>query len=320
MGAGPYDAADNVVLADCQTPDEFSDRGPTEIILNSGKTYSYPAAAPGLTADIRPSTDQLKSGPVSGCWTARNDGSSEFVPSSAPDDQYSLFDHAERIYRPQHASWVRLGKIFAAPLDLSRRQAMGVWIYGDGRGELMNFQLGTQQPFEAHADHYVTVDFTGWRYFELVDPESERFEDYSWPYGRCIYSQYRETLGFGRVEWFNLWYNNVPVGQEVKCCLSPVKALPVVKQKISRPAVTAGGRTIIFPVEIESGCYLEFNSRDDCRLYGPKRELIRQVEPEGDIPIIEAGENEIKFGCAKSAARPRANVTIISWGNTPLRR
>jgi hypothetical protein len=321
MAAGPYDAAGNIVLAGFGAPAEFDDRRPTEIILNSGKTYSYPAAAPGLTAEIRPSTEQFKAGPASGCWTARNDGSTELVPSSAPDDKYSLFDHAERIYRPRRASWARLGKTFAAPLDLSRHQGMGVWIHGDGRGELMNFQLGTQQPFEAHADHYVTVDFEGWRYFELVEPESDRFEDYSWPYGRCIYSQYREALGFGRVEWFNLWYNNVPAGREVQCFLSPVRALPLAKSRISRPSITAGSRTVVFPVAIESGCCLEFNGPGDCRLYGPKRELIRQVKPEGEVPMLEAGENVVTFSCDGAAApRPRANVTVISSGDTPLKR
>jgi hypothetical protein len=318
--AGPYDAAGNIVLAGFENSDEFSDRRPTEVILNSGRTYSYPAAAPGLTAEIRPSWDRLKSGAASGCWTARNGGSSELVLSSAPDDQYSLFDHAERIYRPRRAAWVRLGKTFASPLDLSGHQGLGVWIYGDGRGEVMNFQLGTQQPFEAHADHYAVVDFTGWRYFELIEPESERFENYSWPYGRCIYSQYREALGFERVEWLNLWYNDVPVGGEVRCYLSPVKALSLKKGRISRPAITAGGRTVVFPVDIKTGGYLEFNSRDDCRLYGPKGELIRRVEPEGDIPLLEAGDNAITFACEESAARPRANISVISYGETPLRR
>ncbi|MDD3546145.1 MAG: hypothetical protein PHG96_12440 [Kiritimatiellae bacterium] len=320
MAAGPYDAADNIVLADFQKPDEFNEREPTEIILNSGKTYSYQAAAPGLTGDIKPSSAPVKAGPVSGCWTAKNSGSSKRVRASAPGDRYSLFDHAERIYRPQQGSWLRMGKTFAAPLDLSKHQGMGVWIYGDGKGEVMNFQLGAPKPFEAHADHYVTVDFTGWRYFEFVEPESERFEDFSWPYGRCIYSQYRETLGFRNVEWLHLWYNHVPVRQKVTCYLSPVKALPLVKNTIRKPTVTVGGRTVMFPVEIESGCYLECYGRDDCRLYGPKRELIRHVKPEGELPLLAAGDNAMTFGCAASATRSRANVTVITQGETPLRR
>jgi len=115
-------------------------------------------------------------------------------------------------------------------------------------------------------------------------------------------------------------YHNVPIGRTVTCFLSPIKALPLIKNRISRPAVTAGGRTIVFPVTIESGCYLECNGPDDCRLYGPKGELIQQVRPEGEIPILEANDNDIAFICADSAFRPRANVTIITQGNIPLRR
>lgn len=320
MSAGPYDSPDNVVLADFRTPDEFSDRNPTEIILNSGKTYSYQAAAPGITGDITASSEQVKAGTVSGRWTATNAGSSRLAYASSPDDTFSLIDHAERIYRPRRGSWMRMGKTFPEPMDLSKHQGMGVWIYGDGKREVMNFQLGTPKPYEAHADHYVVVDFEGWRYFEFVEPESERFEEFSWPYGRCAYSQYRDRLGFSHVEWLHLWLNNIGVGQKVTCYLSPVKALPLISSKISRPAIMVGGKTIVFPVEIESGSYLEFNGPDDCRLYGPKGDLMQHVKPEGEVPLLAPGENEIMFHCEKSTVRARANVAIISQGETPLRR
>jgi hypothetical protein len=320
MSLGAYDSPNHIVLADFQKTGEFNDRQPTEIILNSGKTYAYPAAAPGLSGDLAPSSAQVRAGSLSGHWTAHNAGSSQLVAAAAPDDTYSLFDHAERVYRPRAGSWLRLGKSFAQPLDLSRHEGMGVWIYGDGGGEVMNFQLGTPKPFEAHADHYVVVNFTGWRYFEFVEPESERFEQFSWPYGRCIYSQYRETLDYHHVEWLHLWYNHIPVGQSVSCFLSPIRALPVIKHKLTNPAVTVAGKTIVFPVEIESGGYLECNSGDDCRLYGPKREFIRQVTPTGDIPMLDAGENRIQFQCQESTTRARANVTVTTHGDQPLRR
>jgi len=28
------------------------------------------------------------------------------------------------------------------------------------------------------SEHYAVMDFTGWRYFEFVEPESERLMDY----------------------------------------------------------------------------------------------------------------------------------------------
>jgi len=112
----------------------------------------------------------------------------------------------------------------------------------------------------------------------------------------------------------------VPVGQTVSCFLSPLKAIPVIKHTISKPSITVAGRTMVFPVEIESGCYLEFNRQDDCRLYGSKREFIRQVKPEGEVPILETGMNQLAFQCEQSGVRSRANVTVITHGDTPLRR
>jgi len=35
----------------------------------------------------------------------------------------------------------------------------------------------------APAEHFVVVDFTGWRHFELIEPVAERHANYAWPYG-----------------------------------------------------------------------------------------------------------------------------------------
>lgn len=122
------------------------------------------------------------------------------------------------------------------------------------------------------------------------------------------------------MEWLHLWLNHIGAGEQVTCYLSPIKALPLVKGRVSRPRITIGSRTIVFPVEIESGSYLEFNGLDDCRLYGPKGEAIQDVKPEGEVPVLSPQENEIVFNCEPSSLRPRANVTIMSEGETPLRR
>ena len=43
------------------------------------------------------------------------------------------------------------------------------------------------------------------------------------------------------------------------------------------------------------------------------------IEPEGEIPWLEAGSSEVRFECGGSAGvGPRANVTVISFGD-PLK-
>ena len=72
-------------------------------------------------------------------------------------------------------------------------------------------------------------------------------------------------------------------------------------------------------MEIDSGCYLEFNSLDDCRLYGPQGELIRTVVPTGSVPQLASGENALEFRCeAPPGIRARAYVTVITQGE-PLK-
>ncbi len=275
MAAGPYDDPGNVTLADFASADDFPAR----------------AAAPGVTGELAPSDTQLKIGPVSGCLAASN--------ARAGRD----------------ATWVKWEKTFDPPLDLHAHQALGVWVHGDGQGEVLNFQL--QSPthiVRAHGEHYVIVDFTGWRYFELIEPEGERYADYRWPYGN-IYSIYRSSVNFRHVEKLGLWLNHLPPKGKATCYLSPIRAMPVVKTKLTNPKLTIGDRTLLFPVEIESGSYLEFHAQDDCKLYGPQGELIREVVPQGAPPLVQPGPNQAAFHAdTRPGLSARAQVSVVSCG------
>lgn len=279
MSAGPYDAPGNVTVADFTKPEEFPST----------------SAAGDFRVGLKPSEEQVKTGGASGLYAATNSGA---TPRGA---------------------WTRVERPFDPPLDLSKHQALGLWVYGDGQQQVLNLQL--RSPWHvSHAigDHYIPVDFTGWRYFELIEPEGERHAQYAWPYGG-IYSIYRESVSYGQIASLGLWYNNLPPGKRAACYLSPIQALPLVSTKLVNPAISIGGKRIVFPVEIESGCYLECNSAEDCRLYGPQGQLLRSIAPEGEIPSLEAGTNEVRLECDVSAgASSRANVTVVSLGE-PLK-
>ena len=295
--AGPYDAPGNVTLTDFSEASDFSDR----------------AAADQVRADLQPSSDQVKIGSISGCYTATNQ-----CPERTAADTRMTFSPLEHgvMTRTPNSAWAKMAKKFSPPLDLSLYQALGVWVYGDGKGEVLNFQVRSPEHVSTGiGEHYVIVDFEGWRYVELIEPEGRRYADYVWPYGASAYHIYRECVQYDQVAFLGLWYNNLPPNEPVTCYLSPIRALPLLKATLRRPAVTIGGRKIVFPTEIESGCYLGFRSMLDCKLYGPQGELIREVTPEGDVPILEAGENTITFTCdVQGDVNARAYVTVITQG------
>jgi hypothetical protein len=162
------------------------------------------------------------------------------------------------------------------------------------------------------------VDFEGWQYFELIEPESERIQDLAWPY-KGAYGIFREFVDYTEVAKLSFWYNLLPNNREVNCLLSPIKALPLIKARLIHPTVEVNGKSIRFPVTVESGCTLEFSSPSDCKLYGPKGEALQAVTPEGEVPWVETGDNSIRYNCeVEPTVRGRANVTIITRGE-PLR-
>lgn len=275
MSAGPYDSPTNLTLADFGGVSDLTNR----------------AAVAGITAKFESSAEVVKIGAASGRFTATN------------------------LQPTRDRTWAMFGKTFSPVANLAKHEALGVWIHGDGKGELLNFQLRSPSHLShGIGDHYVTVDFTGWRYFELIEPEGQRHADYAWPYGGQ-YAIYRESVRPQSIESLNLYSNHLPPKDGVTCYLSPIRALPVVKTKLRNASITVNGATITFPAEIETGSYLEFRSPSDCQLYGPAGERICAVTPQGGVPMLASGANQVRFACDPLATvNPRANLTLVTRG------
>jgi hypothetical protein len=279
LAAGPFDAADNPVLADFAAPGDFPNREFAASITADWKPV------PDLPPSERPSA--IAAG---ACLTATNSGT----------------DLA--------GSWAKLAKTFAPVQNLQKHQGLGLWVYGDGQGELLNVQLKSPAHLPCGiADHYIIVDFTGWRYFELIESEGERYTDCQWPYGD-IYSMYRDPIEMTQVETLGLWFNHLPPGKTATCYVSPIKALPLIQLKLTNPTVTIGKQSFALPVEIPTGHYVELLGTG-CTLYGPDGKLIRKIELPQPIPTIQPGENEVQFHAqTENGIRPRARVTVIAQG------
>jgi len=273
MSAEPYGATNAVTMADFNDQQEFTEA----------------KQAPGVTAMLVPATEQLKVGESSGLLTATN-------------------------ARPvRSATWASFGKTFEPPLNVGSERALGVWVYGDGQGAVLNFQLKCPRHVVAGVgEHYIVVNFSGWQYFELIESEGERHANYSWPYGGA-YAIYRERVDYRQIEKLTVWVNNLPANGAVKCYLSPVRAIPLVKAKIKNPRITVGARTLVLPIEMESGSYLEFHSLTDCKVFGPDGKLLQEVALSSEVPEVAAGPNSMQFACdAVEGVNPRVKVTLIT--------
>lgn len=216
------------------------------------------------------------------------------------------------------AAWASLRKEFNPTLNLKDHQGLGLWVDGDGRGEILAIRLESPQhlSFGAIADRYLTIDFVGRRWITLVEAESARWSDYDWGDGKGAYNAYRETIDFGVVESISVWCQNLPPGTPVKCGLGPILALPLQKATPKDPTLVINGMATTFPGELESGSWLElFEGSDQGTVYDSKEEVVRKVSLSGPPPMLRAGTNQMQFsGKATGGSVPRLKVTVFSLG------
>lgn len=220
-------------------------------------------------------------------------------------------------------AWARASLSFEAPYrNLSGTAAFGIWIKGDGKGALLNIQFETPREYmSAFSDHYVTLDFTGWRYVELLvrERDVEQMTRYTWPYGGS-YDLYRNPLDMAHVSRVNFYLNNLSPGDTTDVVLSPVMALPIQSAELKNPVITLNNQPLALPLAMKSGDFLELGPSGLCTHYRDNGDLVARIRPSSasNWPILRKGQNTVSFDCEKpQGVSARAEVTLNVLG-TPF--
>jgi hypothetical protein len=216
-------------------------------------------------------------------------------------------------------AWARALLKFPAPYrNIHGTGAFGLWIKGDGKGALLNLQLATPREYMyALSDHYVTLDFIGWRYVELLARERdvERMHDALWPYGGMgSHALYRTPLDMAHLSQVTLYLNNLPPGADVEVTLSPVMALPTQSAVLKNPTLILNGESLALPLTLTSGDFAEIEPDGLCTHYNAKGDPLTCVRP-ATLPLLRGGENAIGFDCERpQEVSARAEVTLNAFG------
>jgi hypothetical protein len=166
----------------------------------------------------------------------------------------------------------------------------------------------------AAGDHYVVLDFAGWRWIELVEPEGERYLDCHWPY-HGWYSIFRENTRLQTVERLGILLGNLPQGA-TDVHVGPVHAVPQVACTLADGCLTVNGTDLPLPFAPRTGESLELAADGWLRLLGTQGEPVRAALLT-DVPRLRPGTNELAFACAAPATgeRTRAKITLFALGD-----
>jgi len=293
--------------------------------LYAAGPYDSPARKPVLSPD---DFSSLKTATASPAITLALSAETADAPGGGP----SLRLRATNASASRIGAWARATLDIPPPYrNLGGNAAFGLWVKGDGSGALLNLQLGTPREYmHALSDHYVTLDFTGWRYVELLARERdvERMADCVWPYGGT-YDIYRNPLDVAHISRVNLYLNDLPPGGGADIAISPVMALPVQATTLAHAELTVNGQTFPLPFALASGDFAELEPDGSCIRYSPRgepleccptcpaRPALHAAQPASlSVPALLPGTNALRFSCAPPAnnTRARAEVTLSLFG------
>lgn len=228
---------------------------------------------------------------------------------------------------PRNGSWVAAEKKFPRPfMDLVKELGSGqlavcAWVKGDGSGATLNLQMRSPKSVSgATSEHYVKLDFKGWRRFVFSiwrDHDAGAAEEFSWPYMPAdspCYIIYERALAINKVEFAALWLNGVKPGTEARAEVAGMEVTPSASLTV-RPTVSLGGVAHSLPFDMTSGESAELEC-EMWTLYSLEGEPLKRVKATGEVPRLSVGENRVEFSCGNPAAR--AEVTVTGFSGVPF--
>lgn len=205
-----------------------------------------------------------------------------------------------------------------------KKEALGVWIKGDGKGETVNIRLRSKTTVApGFYDRFVHVDFTGWRYYSFYEQQNCEENPDSYPVEPLDYHVFEDTFPFynaydGVVDLNNLTKIQMKVWPEgdYDIYMKDIVALPHEAQKLLNPTVDINGQKIIFNTLLESEDFLEYDPiKNECIHYDKIGNIKCRPAICGDAPIMQSGDNTVTFTAqTDSKLQTRAALTLRTYG------
>ena len=270
--------------------------------------YAADAKAPGVTV-LSPEQDVRVSSaaePAVEASVAR--GTSEHGPTlvlSAVNRGQSL--------RGSWAKW-SLSKDYPG-IDAKDSQSFGFWVRGDGRGETLCLHVRNGRlSGKGVSDHYVKIDFTGWRYVEVLlrERDSDRIEEFVWPHSKVHNMMYiGSSSDPAHIEELSFLLNEVPVGGTASVEVTSVVGRPILRNETHGGAVTVNGVRYGMPFGLTSGDYAELDGGAWVK-YSEKGVPVARAP--ASAVALKAGDNVVSYEGAAAEGAARAEVTVMALG------
>ena len=251
--------------------------------------------------------------------TSANGVEKSVVAARDPQHGATLKLRAKNLSAPKNAAWACCSTESAAPyIDLGKAQAFGFWVKGDGSGALLNFTCRSAREYHGGiSDHYVRLDFTGWRYVTVALRERDGYAaaNYSWPYSGATHARLRTIIDTRHVLGFAFYLNDVAQGTSAEVEVSEVRVLETRAADVEGVAVNVNDTRHAVPFALRSGDSAELEDGVWTR-YGEDGEPLEQVSAEDKVELAQ-GDNAFSVEGRFTDGSPfRVETTVFAIGET----
>ena len=224
---------------------------------------------------------------------------------------------AENLGAARNGAWARARKFIASPyLDIGNANAYGFWVKGDGSGALLNFVCrGAREYHGGTSDHYVRLDFTGWRYFAVAMREREGYASagYVWPYSSAIHDRLRTIVDTRHMQEFSIYLNDIDPGKSAAVEVSEVRALETFPAEAKDLALDVNGVRHALPFALASGEFAELEGTAWTR-YSEMGEPLERAPAKSPV-ALNGGENGFEIHGSFSDGSPlRVGTALFALG------
>jgi len=184
---------------------------------------------------------------------------------------------------------------FAAPLDLSGREALGIWIRSNGCKGYINIQLESPKTisylFNGVSEHIIPLCFEGLKYFSLCEDNFDEYPDIEFISNKAsLYARYREYMTYQAVSNLSV----LLAGDCQNIFISDIHALPVISDPIINPGVEIGGESVRFDCVLKPGEYIEYKPGEAYAIRYDPCGNTREVNAIGVVGDLPHGESMVR--------------------------
>jgi len=197
-----------------------------------------------------------------------------------------------------HGGWGGIGRRFPKPLDLSGHKALALYIHGDGKGEIIRFQLWDAAG--RHANWLPRINFTGWRL--------------------CVFPM-TDISGFdwSKTEYLLFYFNNIFTKSSVEVRFDDLRALPTLRPMplLVNPAVDINGQRITFPLRLDRGQAVTCQGPGGVTFWPGGMKPGQPLSLSTTALSLKPGENKVLFSADTPDGFP-GDVNVLLYRLWPL--